>query len=335
MYLALSDLEDFARGATLLGSGGGGETRYDLLQAEQYIAEYGPVKLLRVDELGREDLVVPCSFMGAPLVSCEMVPSGREFDLILREIEKVYRKKPTAIVAAEIGGSNGLAAVWVAARARLPLVDGDLIGRAFPRLEMNSATLRGLAPSYSFLADGGGRLAMCCASSGVALEKNFRSVCQEFGSSAALASFVMAGSTARNIIIEGSCSRAMMLGRGKLLNFVGEGVVVAIDNKIDGGFLFGSIEIEGTRRFRIEFQNEFLALFEWQRAKKIPIVLTPDIIALIEAETAMPLSVESVRFGMKVKIATLEAPAIWKSPEGLALVGPRVFGYTEKEDYFV
>ena len=334
MSILLSDLDNMAIGATLLGSGGGGDPRYDLLLAKQFIGEYGPVLLLAPDQLQREDFVVPCAFIGPPLVSTELVCSGDEFSFLLKEVEKMYGKKPTALVSAEIGGSNGLVGIWAAAKAGLPLVDGDLIGRAFPQLEMNSTTLFDVPLSYSFIADGNGNIASCKVASPYILEQIFRSVCQEFGSNSAVCCFLLDGTTAKKCLIGGSISRAINLGKAlsqhsEALNYVGSGCVTSICQKIEGGFLRGSIVIAGERQFCIEFQNEFLALFEMRGEEKIPLVLTPDIIALVEEETGAPLSVEGVRFGMKVKIAKIEAPAIWKSPEGLALVGPKVFGYKE------
>ena len=71
------------------------------------------------------------------------------------------------------------------------------------------------------------------------------------------------------------------------------------------------------------YQNEYLILFENQKA----VVTTPDIIALVDTETGMPLSIEQVKFGLSVHILAIPCPPIWKTEKGLELVGPEAFGY--------
>ena len=39
-------------------------------------------------------------------------------------------------MSGEVGGGNGVGALLLAARLGLPAVDGDLMGRAFPELQV-------------------------------------------------------------------------------------------------------------------------------------------------------------------------------------------------------
>ena len=40
-----------------------------------------------------------------------------------------------------------------------------------------------------------------------------------------------------------------------------------------------------------------------------------------------PITTELLRYGFRVTVLGFPAPALWTTPEGLAVVGPRAFGY--------
>jgi len=47
---------------------------------------------------------------------------------------------------------------------------------------------------------------------------------------------------------------------------------------------------------------------------------------MLDAESGEPITTESLRFGFRVVVGMPCAPA-WRTAAGLALVGPKVFGY--------
>ena len=53
----------------------------------------------------------------------------------------------------------------------------------------------------------------------------------------------------------------------------------------------------------------------------------PDLITLVSLEDGEPIGTESLRYGMRVAVLALPAPKELKTPEALAVVGPRAFGY--------
>jgi uncharacterized protein len=322
-YIIKEDLADIAKGATYLGSGGGGDTEYDLLATTELIEKNGPVPLLSVDELQDDDLIVPVGFIGAPLVSIEKLPSGKEFFSLLREIEKYYGRKPTALVAAEIGGSNAFAAIQAASLTGLSVVDADTLGRAFPRLEMSSCSLFGIKPAPAFIADSLGNTCIMHTATPNQLESYFRALSTAMGSSALVSAFIMTGKEAKEVLIRDTLSQAKALSKlgasqGKV---IGSGVITQIEQEIQEGFLKGKITV--TSGFSIHFQNEYLMVFQEGKA----VATTPDIIALVNAKTGHALSVEQVKFGLAVDIVVLPAPQVWKTAKGLQLVGPKAFGY--------
>ena len=95
-----------------------------------------------------------------------------------------------------------------------------------------------------------------------------------------------------------------------------------------GGFARGDADVEGLdafkgRRLRLAFQNEFLIA---ERDGET-LVTTPDMITLLEAETGAPVTADSMRYGVRVAALAFPCAAAWRTPQGLALVGPRYFGY--------
>lgn len=100
------EIDSLAIGATILGSGGGGSPGNELWMAKRALKTFGPVQLVGVNDLPDDALIVPIAFMGAPLITSEKLASGREFDALLEMIEKVYGRKPDALLPAEIGGQT-------------------------------------------------------------------------------------------------------------------------------------------------------------------------------------------------------------------------------------
>jgi len=324
------DLTPIAIGATLLGSGGGGDPECDRLRTEQLIQQHGPVRVISVDELPDEALVVPVGFMGAPLVSIEKLPSGLEWAAIFRRIEEKFGRKIDALIATEIGGSNAFAPLAAAAETGLPVIDGDTIGRAFPQLEMTVANLMGIPVTPAFMSDSFGNVTELNCTTSEQAEKYFRALCTAMGSSAAVVLYIMTGKQAKETIIRGTLSRTRRLGLQEekyTANCVASGVVIDIEQSIEGGFLVGQIIVEtASGPVSVHFQNEYLMVF--QEGKRL--AETPDIIAIVDRETALPLAVEQVKFGLQVDVIYLPCDPIWKTEKGLALVGPKAFGYEDR-----
>ena len=55
-------------GATLLGTGGGGDPYVGKLLVKQAIEDYGPARVVDVDELPDEGLIMTTAIIGAPTV---------------------------------------------------------------------------------------------------------------------------------------------------------------------------------------------------------------------------------------------------------------------------
>lgn len=79
----------------------------------------------------------------------------------------------------------------------------------------------------------------------------------------------------------------------------------------------------GVDQLEIDFQNENLIA----RSSGEVLCTVPDLISLVTLEDGEPIGTESLRYGLRVAVLAMPAPKELKTPEALAVVGPRAFGY--------
>ena len=345
--LSPADLEPIAIGAALLGSGGGGSPAYDMMAAQCQMERSGAVRLLSVEDLKPDDLVVPLAYMGSPLIGLEKLGNGQDLLALLSEVERFYGRLPTALMPGEIGGSNAFAPLLASALTGIPVLDADTIGRAFPELQMSTCNLCRVSPNPAFLSDHRGQTVVLRMETGEELERVARQVTVAMGSSAALAFYLMDGSQAKASVVPGSLTRAYNLGRallaarqenadpiGALLEaakgarMLGRGRIVDVRQEMVDGFLQGLAILSTTDgEWTVVYQNEYLAAYcEGRR-----VACTPDILALVDEELGEAIFSETVAFGQRVALIVLPAPEIWTTPEGLRLVGPQAFQHLVME----
>jgi DUF917 family protein len=70
------------------------------------------------------------------------------------------------------------------------------------------------------------------------------------------------------------------------------------------------------------FQNEHLIA----RLEGEVLAVVPDLICILAAETAEPITTESLRYGQRVKVISITPPEIMRSPAALEVFGPQAFG---------
>jgi DUF917 family protein len=342
MFIELADIDALARGCAVLGTGGGGEVTTPSLVARQSIAEHGGVRLVSLQELPEDGILMPVGMIGAPSVSAEKIGSGEEVEVLRETVEGILGKPVAALMASEIGGGNGLYPLAAAARLGLPLIDGDAIGRAFPEVHMVSMNVAGLHPDLIVVADERRNVVVLRPIDGLWAERLARSVTEVFGGSAAMADYAMPVSLARGAIIEGTVSLALRIGRAvisaddpvaSLIESVDadkiiEGKVVDVERHTAGGFVRGSVVVEGYgpdagRLVRVEIQNENLVALE----DGVVLASVPDLITLVDSQTADAVATEVVRYGQRVAIIAFPCAPIWRTPKGIEIAGPRAFGY--------
>ncbi len=72
----------------------------------------------------------------------------------------------------------------------------------------------------------------------------------------------------------------------------------------------------------IAFQNENLVA---RRDGRL-VAVVPDLICVLDAETAEPITTERLRYGQRVRVIGVSTPDLMRTPEALAVFGPSCFG---------
>ncbi|MEM9001773.1 MAG: DUF917 domain-containing protein [Bacteroidota bacterium] len=342
-------IEYIAMGSTVLGTGGGGDPYIGKLMAKQAIKTYGEVSLIVAEELDDKALVVPIAAFGAPMILVEKLFSGGEFIRAFEMMEEYLGRKIDAVIPAEAGGLNGVIPFAVAAQKNIPIIDADGMGRAFPRLEMVTFTLHGISVSPIAQADEKGNRNIYQTINNVWGETLVGATTIQMGGSCVLGCYPMSGEQVKKAAVHGIISYAQKLGecilnaKNKNLNplaalikeanaiklFVGKISKVTI--KTEGRWNKGVCEIMGFGEdkgtsMKLDFQNEFLMAKKDGR----PVAITPDLIVLIDAENAQPITAESIQYGTRVVVLGMKADKQWRTPQGITLGGPQKFGYKEK-----
>jgi hypothetical protein len=340
--IAEEDLEALARGAAVLGTGGGGDPYVGRLLAAQALREHGPVELVAPADLPDDANVFPVAMMGAPTVMVEKTPSTERIGDTVAALAEHLGVTPTHIACIEAGGVNSTFPLVAAAQLGLPVVDGDGMGRAFPELQMVLPTLSGIAATPMSIADEKGNVGVLMTVDNRSAEALARSLTITMGCAAIISNYAMTGAQARESLAAGTLSLCTRIGRrleevraehgeavaavadelgGRLLH---TGKVVDVARRTATGFARGSAVVAGeSGELVLEFQNEHLVA----RRNGVVQVSTPDLIIVLDTDSGEPVTTEALRFGHRVSVVAAPADERWHSPGGIALVGPRYFGY--------
>ncbi|MBV9383747.1 MAG: DUF917 domain-containing protein [Streptosporangiaceae bacterium] len=336
-------LRALARGCAVLGAGGGGDPYLGLLQALQAAEDFGPAVLVDLDELPGDSLIMPCGGIGAPTVSVEKIENGDEGARLREHLEFLTGRRVAALMAAEIGGSNGLLPITWAARMGLPVADADGMGRAFPEVPQVTMHLAGISPSPAVMTDERGNLVIFQTISGQWMERLERAAAVEFGGAASSTEFTLTAAQARGATVRGSVSLAIRIGEAvtgaegspvdALVAAVGgfrliTGKILDVERRTTSGFARGSVIVEGLgpdagRLIRLELQNENLVALERGRV----LASVPDLISVLDSETADAIVTERIAYGQRVTVIAFACDPVWRTEKGIMIAGPRAFGY--------
>jgi uncharacterized protein len=345
--LTVDDMDALALGAWILGTGGGGDPYHKLMNVKQLFKAGGAATLIDPNSLADDALVATVSTMGAPLVAQERIPDAYHALRPVRAMEAHLGRPFDAVMSMEIGGGNGVHPMMVAALTGYPVVDADGMGRAYPELQMTSFAVAGLSCAPFALSDiRANDVVISQAVDTGWVERMSRRITAECGSTAAICMSPRTGAEIKAHGILHTATQAIELGQavmaarrahgdpvaailkagGGLKMFTGK--VVDVDRRATEGFLRGQARIEGLgedagAEFSVHFQNEFSVGYRGEDA----VVMTPDLICVVDSISGDGIGTDVIRYGQRVDILALPGPACFMSGEGLATVGPRAFGF--------
>jgi DUF917 family protein len=341
--LTAADLDALARGATLLGSGGGGDPALWVSLTRRVLGD-GAVRLVDPGELPQHGRVIAAAMIGSPAITAELLPRGGEFSRAFRGLERHIGEQAVAVMGLEHAGVNAFPPLMVAAVLGLPLLDLDGMGRAYPRLDHTVLHARG-ATAGPFVSTGVvGETVIIDVPDAVRGEALARACLPALGGWAAHASYPVTVAEAARCALHGTLSRALSLGAAAEgardpadlaerigARLIARGRVIAVEHTGDrwprGTVLVEPADASGST-LRIELQTEYLLATLDGRV----IAATPDPIIVVDGHGLAPIGCERIRRGQDVAALVLPADPAWREPAALALVGPAAFGYPAAEE---
>jgi DUF917 family protein len=360
-----ADARALVLGLGMFATGGGGLAERGMGYLRELLADDVRVAWTPIDQLPPDTLTCSVYGMGSiaphpPMNQEQMEAFGvagvrvaRPWVRAVDELELHLGRPIGAVIPFELGPSNTVVAIDAAARSGRALVDGDFIGRALPKMSQALPALFGLEAWPLAICDpwGNALIMKDCPSPAVA-ERVGKMVSRvtkavDTAASCSHAAFPLTIDRVRPAVVGGALSRSLEVGR-RVLAARSEGVdPVAEAAAVTGGrvlfrgtvedrrwedsadgYMEGTTVIAGSGAFasstaEIWFQNEHHVL--WQNGKVR--ASSPDIIAVVDAETAEPWSNAQIEAGFNVAVLGIDAADPYTEDPALAATAPRHYGF--------
>ena len=113
----------------MLAAGGGGNVEVGEVILRRSIEQFGDVKLVSLNEIDDDDLIIPMGMMGAPIAGIEKFGYEGEPSQVVRLLAEKLGRDVSAVTAVEVGGSNSMIPMVAAVQLGVPMVDADSMGR--------------------------------------------------------------------------------------------------------------------------------------------------------------------------------------------------------------
>jgi DUF917 family protein len=344
--LTAQALHDIAAGSAVLGTGGGGDPYLGELAAQRSLERYGPPQVVDVEELADTDRVAIPFMIGSPVPLIEKFPLGKELTDAYDGLSRFVADPVTAVMPVEIGGVNSMVPLSLSSRLGKPVVDADCMGRAFPEGQLITLTLDGIGISPVSLADERGNNVILETCDNFWLERFSRSLAIDFGAIAAGVGAPLTGEQVRQSTVHGSLSYAERIGRAirearaakedgvaailrETQGFeIFRGKITDVQRRIERGWTLGEAIVDGSddyagSRLVVQFQNENLVAIR----DDCIVTSVPDLITILDSELGDAITTEHLRYGFRVVVVGIRCDPKWRTTAGIALAGPRHFGY--------
>lgn len=353
-----TDIEDFVRGATFFGTGGGGAYESGVEVLSKLLEEGREISWFSAEEID-DSLETACPFgMGsiAPKTEEEIkkreslgatdvkYERGYNFKRALEELEKETGKRIDVLVPIELGGGNTSTCIAAAVLSGRMVVDGDYVGRAIPEIYQTTPHIyeKNYMPLTS--VDQWGNIAVIREAINIKMaERIGKHISVAAFTGCAMAGFQMPAHEMKEILIHGTLTESYELGRAiRQARESGEDPVKAGSDFLKGwilvrgkvslrewwdkdGYLWGwhtIIDDNSKDKWKIFFQNENHLCY----CNDDLIVSSPDMIVLVDGKTGEPLTNTNISEGMEVAVIGSVAREVFRSKRGLEVLGPDKFG---------
>ena len=355
-------MEDFVRGVTFYGTGGGGSYQrcIDLLMDQiQKGHEVGWVEPERL----HNDQYSCCPFLMGSLAGPDEATKRdmkATYDLddpYIDETERMVRavkgleakmgKKVSALIPIELGGANAASCISAAAELGIVVLDGDYTGRAIPEIQQTTPFIyeQNLTPVVA--CDGWGDMATIeSAVNWRMVERIGKQLAVAGFSYSAQAGFFADGASTKKALIHGTMSDCYEVGKAlRLAVEAGLDPADTIAEKVGGwvickgtvtgkhvedkdDYYWATHDITGTGAYdgvnlKVWLKNENHMC--WKNGEVF--VTSPDMIQIIDSKTGQPYTNNVIEVGMEVSVIAMKARDIFRTPRGLLALSPRAFNF--------
>ncbi len=359
-----NEAEDLIRGLTLLGTGGGGRPEAGRESLARMFEQNKSLGWTDASELPDEGYACAVFSVGstapraADFIEGQNVPGygtraqGTAMPRAVHELEAYTGKKITTIFPIELGANNTATPMSAAAALGLQLIDGDASGRAVPEASQVTPAMQQQAFCPAAIADEWGNVLVLKHATGLdvaeAIAKAMSVVTKTPDTYAicAVAAYLMPVAEMKRAVILGTISRSFAVGKlirearergdnpvaasAKFLNgaVLFKGTISKREWESKGGYQIGTTDLAGTdefagHAFRIWFKNEHH--ITWRDGA--PFVTSPDLIAVVAADTGEPITNTYLAEGMRVAVIGAPGDPAFRTSVGIATLGPRHFGF--------
>ena len=350
------EIDDFIRGCTFFGTGGGGLPANGKRSLMDELAAGREVGWIDVSQIPDEATSVCPFLMGsiAPhtpetieeMKGYEMTDEtsvnleGDRMAKAILALQEYTGKKFDVVVPIELAGANTPAAMAAASKLGIVTVDGDYTGRAIPEIVQITFNYKGhcLTPVAS-VDEWGNECIIKSAINPRTLEHIGKLISVAGYGLAGQAGLSLDGKNTRDTVIPGTLTECYQAGRilreakeagqdpvKALLDAfggyeLGRGTITVKDDRDDAGYYWGTITVDcGADELKYWFKNENHVV--WKNGQ--PSVTSPDIIAAVDTDTGEPVPNPLARVGQNV---ALVAMACKPQQADTTLLTPRYFGF--------
>ncbi|WP_254395478.1 DUF917 domain-containing protein [Streptomyces sp. AC512_CC834] len=349
MVIATSQIAALERGASLLASGGSGDTMIAADWLRSALAAGHRLPLTAAAALPPQARVVPVGGFGSTGALLEKPPGGDELVSAVAAICRWTGEPADALMTVGLAGFNGLLPFFLGARLGLPWVDADLAGRGLTRLNQASVCAAGRSLAPIAFSETGGELMVVAEGDPSRVERTARAFASGTSGWGMMALAPIPARRLRDCTVLGTVSRALALGRDSLAygnspsglaefahdsrgRILGGGRVVEVRRRPGPthqgrpGFARGTVAVaepDTRRTLRLEMENEYLVALR----DGMVVATTPDVLAVLDRRNGAPVSCDQVRQGRDVVVVQLPASPFWRHPRQGLTLSPRAYGF--------
>ncbi len=309
-------------GGLLLGGGGGGILSEGIKILDQ-VVKLGGIELHSIDEMDNDSIVATASLVGSPSSKDKFVGAGH-YKRVYELFGSIYDKAVKGIITNELGAQSVTNGWMLSAMTGIPFIDAPCNGRAHPTGSMGSL---GLSRSKNYVSvqvcaggKGDSEIEVTAKGTLAGASKIIRnSAVAAGGFVTVLRNPVSAGYVKEQAAV-GAIEAAIKIGGilradenniqktiSDLMNCIGlevlcEGVLTDVILNSRGGFDVGECVIKSKDSiYNVSIMNEYMTA----EKNGVRIATFPDLIAIFDKKTALPVISAEVVGGTEVVLAKI------------------------------